>query len=168
MYYLAIRVTHVLLAATWLGATALLSLFLVPAIGDAGASGNAVLAAIGKRGIHVFMTVLGGVTALTGIYLYWRFTGGFSPEISRTPAGMAFGVGGLTGLLATIIGGSVVGRSAKQMITLAEKMPSAPEAERASLTQQIAAIRGRVTSSSRIVLILQVIALSCMAVAHYI
>ena len=34
---------------------------------------------------------------------------------------MAFGIGGVAGILATIIGGSVVGRSAAKVTTLMEK-----------------------------------------------
>ena len=109
MVFLPIRVLHVLLAATWLGATVFTTFLLMPVVESMGAAGGQVMIGLNKRGLTAFFASMGGLTVLTGIYLYWRFTGGFDPAISRSNAGMAFGIGGVAGLLATIFGGAIVG-----------------------------------------------------------
>ena len=47
---------------------------------------------------------------LSGFWLYWRYTGGFSPEGSRTHAAMAFGTGGIIAVLAFLIGALMISR----------------------------------------------------------
>ena len=59
------------------------------------------------------MGALGGVTVLTGFYLYWRLDRLISiRRLSATRSAMVFGTGGIVGtpVPRTVIGGSVVGR----------------------------------------------------------
>jgi alanine dehydrogenase len=120
-------------------------------------------------GISIYMGVLGGTTVLTGLYLLWRFTGGFDPAVAASHAGLAFSIGGAAGILAGIVGGGVVGRSSHKVSSLlgqAVEMSDAPA--RGALTQQAASLRGRMRTGSRVVIALQTIALICMAVGHYV
>src|SRR5437899_1178711 len=98
--FLSVRVLHVLLSAIWLGATVFTSILLMPVIEGAGPSGGQVMMSLERKGLTPFFASIGGISVLTGFYLYWHFNGGFDPEISRSHAGMAFGVGGVAGLLA--------------------------------------------------------------------
>jgi hypothetical protein len=144
-------------------------LFVMPASKAAGAAAAPMMAAIARRGLNGFMGAVGGITVLTGFYLYWRLTGGFSPELSATRTAMVFGTGGIAGILAVIVGGAVVGRSAARMGTLGGKAMALPEgSERASLMAQSAAAQDRAIAGARIVLVLQMIALGCMAIGHYV
>jgi hypothetical protein len=166
--FLSMRVLHVLLAAVWLGATLFTSYLLLPVVQAAGPAGGQVMIGLHRKGITPFFGAVGGITVLTGIYLYWHFTGGFDPEISRGHAGMAYGIGGVAGLIAVILGGSVVGRSSGKLVAIMEKMPSAAEAQKGALMQEAGVLRQRMITFSGIVLIMQVVALALMAVAHYI
>ena len=166
--FLTLRVVHVLLAAIWVGATVFTSLLLMPAVADAGPAGGQIMISLNRKGITAFFGSMGGLTLLTGIYLYWRFTGGFDPEISRSRAGMAFGVGGVAGLLATIIGGAVVGRSANKLVGVMERAATAADAQKAASMQEAGVLRQRMTTFGTLVLLLQVIALVLMAIGHYI
>jgi uncharacterized membrane protein len=169
LLFLALRIVHVLLAALWLGSVGLMVLFVMPASKETGPAAGPLMAAMARRGFNGYMGALGGVTVLTGIYLYWRFTGGFSPELSASRGAMVFGTGGIAGILAVIIGGAVVGRSAAKMAALGGKAMALPEgSERAGLMTQSAAARDRMTAGARIVLVLQMIALVCMAIGHYV
>ena len=125
-----LRAAHVLLAALWIGAGMFATLFLGPAMADMGPAGGQVIGALGRRGFLTYMAIVPGTTVLTGIYLYWRFTGGFDPAVMSTHAGMAFGTGGLLGLASLIIGGSVIGRSGRALLALGEKMPTLPPASK--------------------------------------
>jgi uncharacterized membrane protein len=167
--FLAVRALHVLLAATWLGTTAFMYIFLTPALDDIGSAGGRLMESMGRRGVQAFMGSAGGLAVVTGIWLYWRFTGGFDPAASGTMGARVFGAGGVAGILSLIIGGAVVGRAARKMTDLASRAAAAPEGpERAALTAQVTALKRRASTGGKIVLALQVVALVCMAIGHYV
>jgi uncharacterized membrane protein len=168
LLFLLLRATHVLLAALWVGATAFTTFYLMPALEEAGAAAGPVMGALIRRKIHAFMASIGGITVLTGFYLYYRFTGGFDPALSGSIGAMVFGTGGICGLVALILGGAVVSRNAKKMGDLGARLATTPEAQRGALVAEMAAIRRKTATFSRIVIVLQVIALLCMAVGHYV
>src|SRR5262245_8858611 len=114
LVFLSVRALHVLLAATWIGTVAFIYLILTPALDEVGPSGTALMTAMSRRGFHVRIAALGGTTVLTGLWLYWRFTGGFDPAASATMGARVFGAGGVAGIVALIIGGAIVGRAAKK------------------------------------------------------
>ena len=166
--FLTLRVVHVLLAAIWVGATVFTTFLLMPVVEGAGPVGGQVMSSLERKGMTAFFASIGGTAVLTGFYLYWHFTGGFDPEISRSHAGMAFGIGGVAGLLALIIGGAVMGRSSKRMMAVMGQLASAPEAQKGPLLQEANSLREKMKSFGRIVLLLQVVALVLMALGHYI
>jgi uncharacterized membrane protein len=166
--FLALRAAHVLLAVLWVGAVFFMTFFLMPALAESGPAAGPVMGALMRRKLHVFMASIGGTTVLTGFYLYYRFTGGFDPALSGTRAAMVFGTGGLAGLVALILGGAVVAKNAKKTGELGARMATAPEAERGALGSQIAAARQRAETASRIVIVLQIIAVVLMAIGHYV
>ena len=169
LLFLAIRAAHVLLAAVWVGAVAFMVLFVMPAMQQTSPASGPVMAAMARRGLNAFMAALGGITVLTGFYLYWRLTGHFDPQLRATRAAMVFGAGGIAGLISVIIDGAVVGRNMAKMGALAGKARDLPEgAERAALMTESNAARDRGVAGARIVLVLQMIAVICMAVGHYV
>jgi uncharacterized membrane protein len=166
--FLVLRAAHVLLAAVWIGAVAFTTFFLMPALEEAGPAAGPVMGALLRRKLHVFMASLGGTTVLTGLYLYYRFTGGFDPALSGTRAAMVFGTGGLAGIIALIIGGAVVSRSAKKMGELGARLAAVPATERAAMVEEMSAARRRAATASRIIIALQVFAIVLMAIGHYV
>jgi hypothetical protein len=167
--FVTARVLHILCAALWLGAALFISVFLMPALKRLGPNGEMVMTALAARGFPIFMPTVAGLTVLSGLWLYWRYTGGFDPAVSSSRAGIVFGLGGVLGVIAAIIGGSVAGRSAKQVVALESRASSLPEgAERARLAAQIQALRQRVTTSTRIVTVLLVVTIILMAIGHYV
>lgn len=166
--FLLLRAGHVLFAAVWVGAAVFLTTLLMPAVGDAGPAGGPVIAALERRRFHPFMASISGLTVLTGIYLYWRFTAGFDPSLSATRGAMVFGTGGLAGIIAFILGGAVVGRNAKKMGPLAARLAQAEPPQRPAIAAELAAVRQKVKSASILIIVLQFIALTAMAVGHYV
>ena len=167
--FLAVRSLHVLLAATWLGTTAFIYLFLSPALDEVGPASAPVLAVFGRRGIHVLIASVGGITVLSGIWLYWHFTGGFDPAASGTIGARVFGAGGAAGILALIFGGAIVGRKTKKLTELAAKAVSTTDSpQKAGLMAEIAASKRNLSFWGKTILVLQVIALVYMAVGHYV
>jgi hypothetical protein len=169
LMFLTLRAAHVLLAALWIGGSVFGSLMLMPAIMASGPSGGQVMVAMNRRGLGRYMAVLGMTTVLTGVYLLWRFTGGFDPAVAATHAGLSFSIGGAAGILAAVIGGAVVGRSAQQLDGLASQaIAMADGPAKGTLFQQAAMVRQRMKRGSLVVIGLQATALVCMALGHYV
>ena len=167
--FLAVRALHVLLAAAWLGTTAFIYLILSPALDEVGPSCATLMAAMGRRGIHALIASVGGLTVLTGIWLYWHFTGGFDPAASATMSARVFGAGGAAGILALILGGAVDGRTTRKRTGLAEKAGATTDvAQRTAISAEVVALKRRMSVWGKTVLALQVVALVCMAIGHYV
>ena len=136
--FLTIRVLHILLAATWFGAAVAMMFFVIPAIKDAKAAGGAVMAAVQRRKYPVIMQAIAGLTVLTGFYLYYRFTQGFDKELSASMGGRVFGTGGIAGILALVIGASLVGRTMGKIgNTMAKVATMADGPEKAALMASV-------------------------------
>ena len=169
LLFLTMRVFHVALAGAWFGAAMFTTLYLGPAVADAGPAGGQMMTILVRRGIVKYMASIGGLTIVSGVYLFWRFTGGFDPAISSSRAGMAFSVGALTGLIALILGGSMIGASAKKLAALGAKAAGMPDgADRAALMTTMDSLRGRMDTFSKIVTALLFISMATMALGHYI
>jgi hypothetical protein len=114
------------------------------------------------------MGALGAMTIVTGLYLLWHFAGGFG-SITASHAGLAFGIGGTSGILAGVIGGGVVGRSGVKIATLMREAASLPDGPvKAELMGRSAPLHHRMKIGSRAVIALQMVALVLMAVGHYV
>jgi uncharacterized membrane protein len=167
--FLALRAMHVLFAAVWIGSTVYISLLLTPAVEDAGPAGGQIMMRLDRRGLHTYMAAIALTTVFSGAYLLWRFTGGFDPGVITTHAGLAFGAGGLSGVLAAIVGATVVGRSGAQAVTIMTQAAGVPEGPaRGALMQRAGALRARIKSGTRVVMALQATALLLMSVGHYV
>ena len=167
LLFLSMRVLHVALAGAWFGAAAFLTLYLIPSVQQLGPAGAPVLAALVRRGAVKYMASIGGLTIVTGLYLFWRLTG--DPAFPASRGGMAFSIGALTGLIALILGGSMVGGSAKKLVALGEKAAGMPDgAERAAIMNTMNGLRARMLTFGRIVVALLLVSMAAMALGHYI
>jgi len=165
--FLALRASHVLVAAVWIGSSIFVATQVMPVIEASGASGGQVLMRLNHR-MHLYMGLLGGTTVVTGLYLLWRFAGGFA-AVGSTHAGVAFGVGGSAGILAGIIGGGVVGRSAAKAGALMRQAAATVDGPaKGELMQHLAQLRRRIQLGSKVTITLQLIALVLMSVGHYV
>ena len=166
-FFLSLRAAHILLAALWLGAAFLLSIFVLPAARDVGSAGGQFMATLQRRKLHAFMAGTAVLTVLSGIWLYWMFTAGLQTEIMFSGGGLAFGIGGLCGLLAMILGGAIMGRGTARMVALGERAVLLADAERAAHMQEMEALRRRLSLAGKFILLLMIAALLLMAVGHY-
>lgn len=166
--FLVARALHVLCAALWLGGVTLLVFYVTPAAESMGPDAGKFMIAMQRGGIHIFMSAISGLTVLLGLYLYWHFTAGFDPTISRSTGGIVFGVGGVLGIVSLIIGGAVVGGSAKALADLGPKLATADPATRTKLMGEMESLRGKMRTFGRLVVVLVMTTTILMAVAHYV
>jgi hypothetical protein len=153
------------MAALWIGASVFTSALLAPVINGIDPAGDQLMMRLNRHGLHLYMAVIAVTTLVTGIYLFWRFTGGFDPSVSASHAGLAFGLGGAAGILAGIVGGTVVGRNGRKLTDLLSR--GAPASD-GGLRRQMDQLRWRIKVGTRLVIALQTTALVFMAVGHYV
>ena len=156
-----VRALHIVVAAAWFGAAAFLTLYLMPALRTLGPQGGAVMGALEQRRFHVFMAANAGVTVLSGAWLYWTLTDGLQPGAVASRMGLVFGLGGVAGLAAAVIGGAVIGRGTRQLARLAaEAGPGNPP------SPAMLALQARLRVASRLALALLFLALLAMTLGH--
>jgi hypothetical protein len=161
---LLLRLLHVGLGAIWVGMAVYTTVFMMPALQDAGPEGGKVMAGLQRRGIMTVLPVLALGTLLSGFWLYWRDSGGLHPGFLRSGVGLGFGLGGLAALAAYVIGIAVMRPSMMRAAALAQGGDGADRAARAAQAQ---ALRVRGAAASRLVTGLLLFALAAMAVARY-
>jgi hypothetical protein len=163
--FLAVRVFHMLMGALWLGGVTLMAFFLGPAIEEAGPEGGRVMMGLERHKLMAYFPMVAGLSVLSGLWLFWRFASG---DFARSSFHM-FATGGVLGLAAAIIGGSVVGRTAKKLSGLGKQAASTTDAQqRGALVAQMAPLKKRMHTFTLIVFFLLLGAFVCMALGHYV
>ena len=167
--YLIVRLLHILLAATWFGAAVAMMFFVIPAIKDAKAAGGVVMAGVMRRKYPMVMQIIAGLTVLTGFELYRRFTGNFDPGLSASMGGRVFGTGGIAGILALLIGASIVARSMKKIAGIMAKVGTMPDGpEKLALIASVGPLQARAEMFGKVVILLMLIAIVTMSIGHYV
>jgi hypothetical protein len=101
LYVIVLRILHIFGAVFWAGTTFLFTGYVGPAVMAAGPEGNRFMQALlnQTRFLRV-IAAASGLTALSGLLLYWRASGGLRPAWISTGTGLGFTIGGLAGLMA--------------------------------------------------------------------
>ena len=102
------RLTHIFVGVFWAGTVIFNAWLLAPTLRDLGPDGGKVMGGLAKRGMFTILPITGILTILSGIWLYWHASVGFSPEYMRSRPGMVYGLGMVATLLAFLIGILVV------------------------------------------------------------
>ena len=155
-----VRAVHILTAALWVGAAALLTLYIMPSIRSAGAAGGTVVAESMRRGLGAFMASVAGLTIVSGAWLYWIRYASLGAAGMHNAAGIGLTLGALAGFAAMILGGAILGRTSRALAELAGG--PANEATQA----RIAALHRRGAAVSKVTLTLLVGALLLMVLSR--
>jgi hypothetical protein len=162
------RLLHIMLGAFWAGTLIFNAIFLLPALGDVGPDAAKVAAALQRRRFMTIMPIVALLTILSGLWLYWRVSGGFAPGFMGSAQGQTLGAGAVATLVAYVIGLAVVRPNMSRAGLLGQRIAQAPPGEREALVAQAATARQRSAAGNRWVAGLLVLALAAMAVARYV
>jgi hypothetical protein len=166
MEVLALRFVHVLSGVLWVGTAVFVSAFLLPSLMEAGPAAGPVMAGLQKRKMVLYMPILAILAILSGARLLWIDSGG-SAAFFGSRAGMAFSVGGALAVLAFILGMTVTRPAMGRAGEIAQRMPSAPEAERPGLVAEMERLRARGAAAGQWVAVMVLGTTVAMAVARY-
>ncbi len=165
---LILRLLHIVLGVFWAGTLIFLAVFLVPSVQDVGPDGAKVMAALQRRRFLDVMPIVAALTILSGLWLYWRMSGGFNPAWVTSPVGLALGIGGLLALVAFGIGVGIMRPAALRAGALAELVSQSPEGlDRSAQLSTVQRLRRRSAIAGRLVAALLAVATALMAVARY-
>jgi hypothetical protein len=161
------RVVHVGLGVFWAGTLVFNAAFLLPSVREAGPEGAKVVAGLMRRRFLDLMPVVAVVTILSGLYLYWRVSGGFAPAYMGSAAGMTYGLGAVAALLAATLGAFVLRPAMLRAGALTQGAASLAPAERDQALATAQALRARAGKTAVAVAWLLGAATVTMAVARY-
>ena len=164
-----LRLIHIVLGAIWVGTVVFIALFVEPSARALGVAGGQLMAELGRRKFHVWMSAFGGLTVLSGIILIGWDSDWFRSAWLKTPQSTVFQLGGAFAILAMIVGVAVSRPTVTKLGALmpkAAQMPAGPE--RDALQAEAMRLSARLTVAGRAVAVLVLLAVACMAAARYV
>lgn len=159
-----LRLIHIVGGVFWLGSAFTMFFLVGPAVQAAGEGGMKVMQyMMTKARASQRIMAAAILTVLSGGWLYWIDSDGFSSGWTRSGAGLGFGLGGILALIGLGFG-MQVGRNSRALAGLAGGMQGPPSEEQ---RRQIEAIQKRADGLSKISSLALLLALACMATARY-
>jgi len=164
---LFLRLVHILAGIFWVGAIFLIAGFLLPTARATGREGGRFMQYLMlQRRLPVFLGVAAVLTVLSGFTMYGRLVSATHGAWAGTPAGIAYGTGGLAAVLGAVLGMLVSGPAARRMAAIGQRAgkDGPPSAEQQA---EIERLQGRIVLGSRLVAGFLAFASGAMAVARY-
>jgi uncharacterized membrane protein len=164
--HILLRIIHILGGVFWVGATIFTAAFLLPALRDAGPDGAKVMEGVARRKFMEIMPVVAILTMLSGLWMFYRASGGSSAYFGSR-IGMGYSTGGALAILAFLIGMTVVRPSMIKATELAKAAMQASPEEKGRIMGAAGVLRARANKGGNIVATMLVLAAAAMAVARY-
>ncbi len=165
---IAARILHIGLGVFWAGTIFFFVFLLEPSVRSVGPQGGLVMMALQRRKFMIILPVAAGLTILSGIYLYWRVSGGFALDWISAPIGEALTLGSVTSIVAFVIGVFFMRPAALEVGRLSASLANVNESEeRDAISARIEDLKSRSRTYARWVAICLGVAVITMAVARY-
>ncbi|MEO8200140.1 MAG: hypothetical protein ABI679_06445 [Gemmatimonadota bacterium] len=166
---IVLRLLHVVMGVFWAGTVLFMARFLLPSIRAAGPAGGAVMQQLVQiRKVPIVLMTAAILTVLSGITLYWHDSGGFQGVWMASGSGRMFGLGGLFGLIAVIVGmagNAPVGKRMGEVMAAIAKAGGPPSPEQVA---ELKRLQDRLYKLTQAVAGLVFLAVIAMAVARYV
>jgi len=165
----ALRLVHIVLGVFWVGAVLFVAFLLVPSLRAAGPAGGAVMQQlVGVRAMPRWLMGAAILTLLSGLGLYWRDSGGFQSAWLASGPGKAFGLGGVLGFAAAIVGMAVSSPAGRRLGELAARLQTAGRPPTPEEQASLAALQDRLGRAGAVTALLVLGATIMMAIARYV
>ena len=168
MLLIVLRLIHIVCGVFWAGTIFFFVSYLEPAIRTVGPDGAKVMMQLFARR---YLNVLPGVAALailSGSWLLWITSAGFSSTWMKSPLGRGITIGATSALVGFVIGVAVMRPAAMRLWAIAREMPQVQdEGRRGALMAEAGSLRDKSRTSARAVAVFLFIAVAAMATARY-
>ena len=161
------RIIHVLGGVIWVGSMFFISMFLIPSMTEAGPDAGKVMAALNRLKFMVVIPVIALLTMLSGLWLYWHVSMGFSSAYMSSGPGKAYGLGATLAIVAFLIGLTITRPAMVKMNNLMASAAAASPAERETIMAQAQQARERGARWGRVIGLLLIGAATLMALGRY-
>lgn len=132
-----LRFVHIITAVLWAGGALTMNFFIAPTIGATGDAGKQFAGHLmAKTRFTLFMTITGLTAVLAGSILYGIDSNWFQSGWMRTPTGIGFGIGAVSGILAFIFG-ILLGNANTALAALGAQVQGKPTAEQMAAIQAL-------------------------------
>jgi hypothetical protein len=164
-----LRLVHIFSGVYWAGSIFFFVTFLEPSLRSLGPDGGKVMIRFFERGYLKLIPVVAILTILSGIWLLWILSSGFSPDYMGSSIGMSLSTGGALAIIALLVGLTVMRPAADRIWAIARRMPTeTDESVKKGLMAEMDRLRARTVVSARVVFALLIGAVAMMAVARYV
>jgi hypothetical protein len=162
------RVIHVGLGVFWAGTLIFMAVFLEPSVRASGPDGAKVMQQLMKRGLLNVMPIVGLLTVVSGIALYWSVDSSFRMWM-YSAYHFALAAGGLVAIVALAIGVFIMRPAVLRAGAIAQAAMQLPEgSEREAKMAVVQGLRRRSAVAGRVVASLLAVTVLAMAVARYV
>lgn len=166
--HLAMRAVHVLLGSFWVGTVLFAMLYLDPAVREAGPDGGKVMGILLRRGYLRTILLVGAVVVLSGVYLLWTLSGGFSSGFMGSKSGVLLSTGGLAGVLALLVGAHVSLPTARRLGEVGRRLGESEGPPAQEDVDEVARLQRKLTRALRTAGILLLVAILAMALGPHV
>jgi uncharacterized membrane protein len=169
---LTLRLIHILSGIFLVGGVLVLAGFLLPALRAAGPEGGRFMQQVmQRRRLPAYLAVAMALTVLSGLGMYGRLAALTHGAWAASRMGITLGVGGLSAILAALVGVVVARPAGARLAALGQTMQQAQAAgERlppAAQLAEIEALQARIGRALAVVTALLVLSAAAMATARY-
>ena len=165
---LLLRLVHILAGIFWVGAVFLIAGFLMPTVRATGREGGRFMQHLmQQRRLPTYLAVAMLLTVLSGFALYGRIVSATNGAWAGTPAGIVYGLGGLSAVIGALVGMLVSGSAARRVAVIGERAAQSggPSGEEQA---EITRLQRRMVVGSRIVAVFLGLSAAAMAVGRYV
>jgi hypothetical protein len=164
VWFAVLRVLHVFGTFLWIGVAVVNIAFVVPAAGKIGPDGAKFLRAFLQGPLIPATNIAIGVTALSGLALYWRDSNGLSVSWTSSGEGIWLTIGALFGLAAAGVFGGLTLPTFRKVLAVGAEIQSAGGPPRPELVAQLGGLQARSLMIGRLNAALLLVALFAMVV----
>jgi hypothetical protein len=161
-----LRIVHIFAAIYWIGAGFFTLFIFTPTLSRASGPEKAVLGKIPQQ-LSKTIAPAATLTVLAGLILFFRYWAN-SADAWNSNSVRVFGLGGLAGIAAIVVGARFIGSFSRQLSGLFQEVASAGGPPSADLRSQIEKVQASLAMWSRVDLVLSITAVTCMAIARYV
>lgn len=162
-----LRLIHIFSAVYWAGSSFFFVGVVAPSADAAGAEGGKFMQRLVQHaGLTKLLPLTAGLTALSGILLYWRASAGLQIAWITSGPGLALTIGGLAGLAAAVEGGAVLGPASQRLEALAQEIEAQGGPPSQEQQAQFQMLQEKVSKGGIRSVLLFVVALVGMSIAQ--
>lgn len=167
MLMVVLRFIHIVLGVLWVGGIFALSVIIIPGMQQLGLPLDSLTKTLNHRKFSQIMMAFGGLTVLAGLTMMYILGHG-NEAFFQSHFGRTISLGGLSAILALVIGGSMARPTMEKIGKLQADLGANPPKGDDPRKAQLAGLQKRAVFFGKLIIALLLLAVTCMAVARYI